>query len=77
VELDRASRQNYLLAKTVQRRAGMQRGECVDAAVERLVSYAARLEPLADGMAGHEARAHLPDRELVEVFLLIAGRKMQ
>jgi hypothetical protein len=54
----------------------MQRGECVDAAVERLVSYAARLDGLADGMAAHEALAQLLARELVEVFLLIADWKM-
>ena len=55
----------------------MQLGECVDAAVERFVSFAGRLEPVAHGMAAHEARAHLLAGELIEKFLLIGDRKRE
>jgi len=48
----------------------------VDAAVERFVSFAGGLEPVAYGMAAHEARADLLACELVEKFLLVGGREM-
>jgi hypothetical protein len=40
-------------------RAGVQRGERVDAEDERFVSLARRFEPVAHGMAAYEARADL------------------
>ena len=54
----------------------MQRGERVDAAVERFVSFAGGLEPVAHGMAAHEARADLLAGELIEKLLLIGDREM-
>jgi hypothetical protein len=44
----------------------MQRGERIDTAVERLVPYAGRVEPIAHRMAADKARAYLIARELVE-----------
>jgi hypothetical protein len=49
----------------------VQRGQRVDAAVERFVSFPGRFEPVADGMAAHEAGAHLLDGDLVEKLLLV------
>jgi hypothetical protein len=57
-------------------RARVQRGECVDPAVEGLVSFAGRLEPIAHGMAAHEAGADFLAGELVEKFLLVGDREM-
>ena len=54
----------------------MQRGQGVDAEVERLVSLARRFEPVAHGMAAHEARADLLAGELVEKFLLVGDREI-
>jgi hypothetical protein len=44
--------------------ARVQRGERVDTAVERLVSCAGRLEPIAHRITTHEARAHLLARSV-------------
>jgi hypothetical protein len=46
--------------------ARVERGECIGAAVERLISFAGRLEPGAHGMAAHEASADLLAGKLVQ-----------
>jgi len=53
----------------------VERGERVDAAGERLVSFLGGLEAVAHRMAANEARADLLARQLVEKFLLIGDRK--
>jgi hypothetical protein len=54
----------------------VQRRQRVNAAVEGLVSFVRRLEPIAHGVAAHEARANFLAGELVEKFLLISDREM-
>jgi hypothetical protein len=51
-------------------------GERIDAAVERFVSFARRFEPVAHGVAAHEARSDFLAGEVVEKPLLIGDWEM-
>jgi hypothetical protein len=67
-EAARSARRAAILPRE---QARVQSRECVDAAVQRFVSFPGGLEPVAHGIAADESGADLLAGELIEEFLLI------